>query len=255
MRIAAAMITVERPERQYLGETLRNLERAGGLSDSPFWIVDSGSSPAYLAREAGPGSLPGRYQIETPGTDHRRSLNANAARALALASDEDADFVLMMQDDLDFCADFYGSLCRWLADHYQPHWLLYSFGTTWPPVHRAALDGATSAPYPIGQFFGTQCYALSISWARRLARWFEDAWPRLSSDSKGRRVYDDIILHRWARDMNPDARHFLASAPSFVQHVGESSSIGSHRFTFPSWPGREWSYASPGYDVERRAAR
>jgi hypothetical protein len=241
VRLAAAIITVDRGETNFLGATLRNLERSGWFSEPevpPLWVVDSGSPAGYVEREA--GGLAAQLHTDLPA--ERRSLNANASRALQLVTAEDVDFVLMMQDDIDVCADFAGSVRRWLADHHDDRWLLYSFGTTWPPIQEAALAGRASAPYPINQFFGTQCYALSMQRSRQLEEWFERSWPKLSSDAKGRNVYDDILLHRWAAETDHAATHFLASAPSLVQHVGDVSSIQNKPFTFPSWPGRQWSY-------------
>lgn len=247
MKLSAAIITVDREGTNFLGQTLRNLERSGWFRSpevAALWVVDSGSPKGYVEQEA--GELVSRCRVDIP--EEQRTLNGNACRALQLAAAEDADFVLMMQDDIDVCDDFAGSVCRWLVEHHDEAHLLYSFGTTWPAIQAAAAAGWTSAPYPIAQFYGTQCYALSITRARHLAEWFERSWPLLSLDHHGRNVYDDILLHRWAAETDPDATHFLASAPSFAQHVGTVSSIRSKLFTFPSWPGREWSYG------ERRAA-
>lgn len=51
----------------------------------------------------------------------------------------------------------------------------------------------------------------------------------------------DLMIGDWC---SLRQRKICASIPSFVQHIGIESALSARAtcHTFPSWPGREWSY-------------
>lgn len=237
--ITVVMITMDRsPKRNYLGETIRNLERSGLWESSRlrrFILVDSGSPSVY------------QYlfnQMATKGLDvdtciKPRVARENVARALFLGARTDADWVLFMEDDIDVCSDFLNSVGRWLDKHGVSTCHVFAFGAAYDQIRMAHKLRATAWGYPVEAFYGTQCFAIRPQDANSLAIWLETHRLVGGVDAPG--AYD-ISMQEWARTNWPSVDHFMASVPNFVQHLGEESAIGNGFFQFPAWPGREWSY-------------
>jgi hypothetical protein len=191
------------------------------------------------------------------GADHHLLPCENAGRALILgsklASNHPNGWVLFLEDDLDVCLDFLGSVGRWLDRHgSNSHNLsaLYSFGCAYPQISYA---GGDIWRYPPFTFYGSQAIALRPQYALEIGN-FILSNPQIEhhDSTESHRLlspaeYDLMISHwakmRLARGV-PASIPLSASIPSFVQHVGQYSSLSLRPFchTFPSWPGREWSY-------------
>lgn len=240
MRIAVSIKTKDRsPGQNYLDATLQNLARAG-LWQSPHLhslrIVDSGSpEPERFRREEIEPNLPKGIVVRfdtAPG----RTLHQTGAEAIRQAAATDADWVLVLEDDLDFCADFLGSVAAWLEHHASPKYRLYAFGASYRQVKVAQENGWRVWPYRISDFYGAQALAWSAEDARDVAAWLGDD----PSFEGNRNRSHDLLLQSWGRERG--LTHFAASVPSFVQHVGATSSIGNKPFRFESWPGRGWRY-------------
>lgn len=140
--IAVVMITVDRsPKRNYLRETIDNLERGGVFTSERLR-----SFTLVLGQPITEVSESYRY-IDTRSafpmiSAHQRLLpceNAGGALILGskLASSHPNGWVLFLEDDIDCCADFLGSVGRWL-DRYgdNPSWrsALYQFGCSYPQI-------------------------------------------------------------------------------------------------------------------------
>lgn len=243
-RWALVMRTVDRaPRKNYVGETLANLERAGLFRSEIPWtlaVVDSGSPDGFFdteglcrlhAREAG------RVVLDRPMA--KRTPNLNAARALELGAATRADWVLFLEDDVDFCANFLESVDAWIGRHKRADRRVYTFCAAYEGVRTAQRERRESWDYPIGKFYGTQAYALWKDDARACADWMR-AHPTYHGANKSH----DLLLKQWSREAYPKVDHFLASAPSFVQHIGRESSLHFGRFhDYASFPGRQWGYA------------
>lgn len=251
--IAAVMVTIDRsPGVNYLAETLANLGRdSWGDRLVSFDLYDSGgpSCPHWVR-----GTLPGTTlkvptlvsRIGHLWPDRPVCPNRNVAGALRGGSEVDVPWVLFLEDDIDVCADFFDSVGAWLDDHAREDRRLYAFGANYRWVEEAMAEGRAAADYPLGQFYGTQAIALRSEDAASLSAYLvEHCYDRTEDGT----CYD-LLMADWARQTWPEIRHFLASAPSLIQHIGRTSSIRprAETHTFPSWPGREWSY------LERRAA-
>lgn len=257
MRIALGIRTTDRsPGPNYLGGTLRSLQAAGvfesphfgglsivgsSLADLP-WINEQARCGIYCqvrcGKEIERTEHAARYEEFTP--------NETAAEALADASRGGADWVMHVEDDVEFCGEFLKSAAAWLTDHAEPDVPLYSFGL--PPQIDPEAVGGSAHRWEIQGFYGTQCYAVRGEDAPGLVAWLR-AHPvyRESPGSPPKDSCHDLLLHAWARELHPQARFFLATCPSFVRHVGERSTLGKSRFfTHPSWPGPAWTYTSKG---------
>lgn len=239
-RISVAIKTWDRGEDNYLGETVINLERSGVLDSAhlaaPILLVDSGSRDPdeFVHRELARCSRRDVFGLNS----EKRTLHQNAAAAIRLASMRDADYVLVLEDDLDFCSRFLESVASWLEDHFNPAFPMFVFGANYDPIAESCRRLKTSWKYPVSIFYGAQALVWKTKVAVQLAEWLG---PDPSYGLKQTRDHGhDLLLQRWGASLG--ASCFLASAPSFVQHVGRRSGIGNRFFTFSSWPGRKWSY-------------
>lgn len=245
--IAAVMVTVDRsPGVNYLAETLENLKRGGLLTSqrlAAFLVTDSGPGCGF-ALSVTDSALRGHptppYSGVTGGFEERVCANCNVARALRAGYESGAPWVLFLEDDIDVCADFFDSVGAWLDDHARDLRRVYALGANYPWVEEATAAGCTAANYPIEQFYGTQAFALRSEDALSLSEYLVEHCYDREEDGT---AYD-LLMADWARQTWPEIGHFLASCPSFVDHIGRTSSIRprSETHAFPSWPGRKWSY-------------
>ncbi len=276
------MVTVDRaPRENYLHYTLDGLDVSGVFQSDrleSFHIVDSGSAQADDWRLHWPyrafTAFNERYSVGYAwpnegwsGTEHltvhesteRISGKQNTARALrvggraydgAIGSNAQPGWVLFMEDDLAFCADFLDSVGRWL-DKYEgddltlPKRPIYPFSGDHAHIRRSVAAGEFSWEYPVKWFWGLQCFACRPDVALDLAQWLEDHPIYFHTDGRPDANAHDLEMHNWARER--DYEFFRGSCPSFVQHIGVETSIagnamGGAKVTFPTWPGPEWSF-------------
>lgn len=240
--VAIAIKTKDRrpTSTNYLGATLSNLRRAGVLTSSllqSLTVVDSGSPHFndFISSE-----IPDDFELGLPITynlpTHSRTLHQNAATAIRIVSHKPVRWCMVMEDDIDVCDNFLESAVSWLNDHHSPSHLMYAFGANYEQIIAAIKRGQTCWPYPVHAFYGAQCLAWHVDDARQLGDW-------LGPDPHYDEVRDhghDLLLQRWGADRG--ITHFLATAPSMVQHIGKQSGIDNKFFYFESWPGRSWRY-------------
>lgn len=230
--IGAVIKTKDRsPKRNYLGETYKNLERAGVLASSHLAflkIMDSGS-PVQFFKDNLPLQLDARNLFT-----HPRTLQQNAARCIQLASVGTHDFAMVLEDDLDFCDEFLEQVVAWLEDN--PHYLMYVLGANYDQIRHIVEKGGSVWHYPVTAFYGAQALVWRREDAAQLAEWLGPDPHRNGTRDHGH----DLLLQEWGKSRGVE--HFLASAPCMVQHIGVQSGIGNRYFQFP-WGGREWRYA------------
>lgn len=244
--LSVTMITTNRaPKENYLPITRVNLGTRKWISLFPSKKSDVGWE-----------ELGNWANVNLPDSDYLPC--ENAGRALVgggeIALGEGIGWVLFLEDDLDFCDEFFSSVSLWLGDHATDRYRLYAFGCAYPQVLSLASGGrmirngketsnATSWQYPYTSFYGTQAFAIRAGDAISLGAY-------LLTNPLVRGVHSpgayDLMIHDWMRENYPDPRYsyFLASVPSFVQHIGRQSICTGleQTHTFPSWPGREWKY-------------
>lgn len=166
------------------------------------------------------------------------AANENAGRALLnsgeLALERDAQWVLFLEDDLDFCADFLDGVSLYLSRFATEEYRIISLACPYNQVTHSKNFWL----YPIDAFFGTQCFAIRPHDAISLGSFL------FSNPTSHKPTEYDLMVYDWMRVEYPHLRHHLASAPSFVQHIGRESICTDLAITHqsPSWPGREWSY-------------
>ena len=230
--------------KNYLGETLANMQRAGVFTSphlEDFYIVDSGSADASFLWDA-IAIIDYSFSVRHP--IHRRTPNLNAAEALRLGSETGAEWVLFCEDDLDVIDGFLDAVALWLERHARDDRRLYTFGS-------AASEGAHGMmDVSIEAFYGTTCYALRREDAASMAAYIQKN-PKYNGgrfygmgDGSGVEVAHDLHYHQWSRLVYPDIPAFAVCVPCFVQHIGTSSGISkrTHDITYKNWPGRDWRY-------------
>lgn len=221
-KISVVVRTIDRcPRRNYLAQTIEQLGFSG-MFRSP-----------HLAN----------FSI---ANGEGRTHNENCLYSLELAAREGADYILNLEDDIDVCDDFLGSVARWLDTHGE--FPVYVFGSNWPSIEDSVRCGYNCTTLP-DIFWGAQAYAVPMHHVPSLTNFLSKHLTTNGQLSPGHvdlrpgkdTHYHDMLLLEWARaeGLGP----FMASAPSFVQHIGEESALSMPTFpTFPTFPGREWSY-------------
>ena len=147
-----------------------------------------------------------------------------------------AAWVVFLEDDIDVCDRFFDSVGAWLDDCARDDRRVYALGS----CQVSKKSRGRAADIGIEHFFGTQAFALRRDDAIDLSAYLDEhVYDRTDTGAQY-----DLLMHDWALTRWPSVRHFLASVPSFVQHIGRESVIEPRPSThlFASWPGREWSY-------------
>lgn len=229
----------------YLKETVENFWRAVPVND-PVHSLQVSWTEGPVGVFGG-----GQFNAAAEWVAQRLTLHQNAARAIRLAAHAGAEWALVIEDDIDFCDDFLGSVLRWVHDVEATgeKFPMYVLGANYAQIQAARHAGHIFWHYPCKAFYGNQALLWRADVARQLAAWLGD-------DPSYNGVRDhghDLLLQQWGRQSRK-VDCFCASVPSFVQHVGEKSGIGNRHFHFPSWPGRDWKYVSPPTHSQKRSA-
>lgn len=237
--ITAAMVTIDRsPSDNYLSQTLHSLKSSDLLGSNrleTLTIFDS-CTDSWAESIVQSDDQLRRVGIFTPC--HRLNANHNVAEALRQSGERNSNWVLFLEDDIAVCASFFDSVGAWLDDNATDEHKVFAFGAAYPQIDEYVARGLASWQYPIGAFYGTQCFAIEAIDAIDLAAYITAHCYDRESDGT---AYD-LLICDWAKEYGDG--YFLASCPSFVQHTGRSSVIRprAETHTFPSWPGISWSY-------------
>jgi hypothetical protein len=198
-----------------------------------FHLFDSGGSKNWPGEALFGSGIQGEIHVHM--TVSPRVANENVAAAIGYAASLKSKWVLFLEDDIDVCGEFLDSVFLWLEE--QDEYPLYSFGASYIDV---CLPKRTSWEYPMGLFYGTQAIAFRSEKALDFSKYLKG---NVFTKNKEGAAYD-LIMANWSKTRWPENKYFLASAPSFVQHIGMESVINPREkvHTFYSFPGNEWSY-------------
>lgn len=243
MRLALAMRTTDRrPKPNYLRKTLTDLQRAGG-DLSTLHLCVSKPDASWLEKELAGLPTP---RLDVPTV--KRNANENGLACVENALTDDAEMVVLLEDDLAFCADFLGSLSRWLDRHARPNRHVYRcFGFTTPPKGKqpAAYD------WPLAGLRASQTIILwqdearqFLAWGRaHLKTWCPLApWGRKQPYNTDPGIAFDKFVATWALIHWP-ATPCVMSHPYFVKHIGDQSTL--HRIGARNdrpFAGADWRY-------------
>jgi len=230
--------TVDRfPKPNYIDRTLESLERSGFFdSDLRPALVLTNSNPArgeYLEKFR---RLP-RTTVTDPGT--AAGLSVNAGSAIVAAARTGADYIIIIEDDIIFCNRWIESIDAWLRSHASAEHRLFSFFTPYREVTNAMNQGRDSWKYPLQAYYGAQCWGVRGGDGRSIGEFIRTCPGNY-----------DVALQHWVKRAYPQVSHHLASCPSFVQHIGLISALGSgNPPVIDDFPGERWSYAGSNPDA------
>lgn len=278
MKIAVAIETKDRRltghQENYLGRTLANLRRTG-FFESPtlhsLHIVSGGEQPDFIEREVLP-AIPDLFssrKVFYHDAPKDCTRHQNAARAIRAASRTNADWVMKLEDDLDFISDFLDSTARWLADYGDAPVPMFALAATFdfvsksrfvlgektifdgnsdtfPRVRAYVKDGHRFAYHPVNGWWGAQAVVWRQPLAAELAKWLGTDPFLDDGKQEHRHRGHDLLLQHWGNSLR--AKSFGVAVPAFVQHIGRQSNLDQPEighmqpfFEFP-WAGPHWVY-------------
>ena len=216
MKILFTMRTADRsPKPNYLAATLRSLT-IGGMKGKHIHVFQTAPGFDWSLSHA-------FVHYHVPVT--RLTANQNGLAPIALLDQFEADWIVLSEDDLEWCHDPIGSMSRWLEAHATPEVLIYRFFA----FDKLLPVGPHVAKAPLREMKGSQAVALRADDARRFARWALE--HPLDWRPKGapfqHRPHDgfDKLLGYWALQDRPSVPYGLVSRPFFVKHLGVQSSL------------------------------
>jgi glycosyltransferase involved in cell wall biosynthesis len=231
--IQPVMISMDRsPNENYLERTLDNLNKATHAQLDNLIVSDSHNS-AYV-------SILALRREGYKYVEHEPYMcaNLNVADALEQGASTDAEFVLFLEDDIDFIGDFLNSVSRWLDDHVSSLPIIYPLGANYDQVQQGFRRNETYWSYPVTQLYGTQAFIIRSRDVPSCCEYLRAHCYDLHED--GTRY--DHLIRDWM--LSNGVTHIPTPCPSFVQHIGTTSIIKrrSAIHTFPSFPGNEYVY-------------
>lgn len=234
MKILIGMTTANRaPRRNYIIPTLAQLFMQG-VHVQHIHVFASSPDVGWLYHEAAIYGM----DLSELCTLHvpEKVLTRNENGLALLQAMPKCDWVVHLEDDLAFCKDFLGSVERWLAKHAN-HRKVYTFcvfkGT--PPATVEAWDQPRTS-------YGCMAVAMRYKDVKDFASYVKFELPkwRLTMSDGWRKSGFDMLMRKWAREP------FVASYPSFAQHVGDESLTHAFRnrpiMRSPHFAGVDWSY-------------
>jgi hypothetical protein len=244
--VALAMRTCDRsPRPHYVTQTLTALLQQA--HPETLHLQASTAEVAWLDRAL--EGLPRDRLAVYPALGAPLSPNDTGLVAMeqALRASPAAAWVLLLEDDLAFCADFVASVRRWIHRHGRADRNVYRFfGFNWPG--RVQQRTVEAYDHPLTNLRASQAIlwrradALAfVTWARAHAlTWRGNRWPR-HGEADPRIAFDKLVAE-WAEQTWP-RRPGVLSWPFFVDHIGELSSLHKrgvvdHRF----FAGATWRY-------------
>ena len=232
--VALTIRTANRaPQTNYLSATVANLLWQG-VRPGQIHLFATDPDVSWLP--------PMERGIKVHLPPQRLTPNENGiAQTLALELVE-ADWIVMTEDDLEWCADPLGSIAMWLEDHARPDVSVYRF-FAFGPLKSGKPFAATSKNE---EMRGSQAVAIRAADARRFALWalqHPTNWRPKGAPFQARHGDGfDKLLGYWAlRDMK-QTEH-IVSVPFFCRHVGVQSSLHAYGKRMDHlFAGASWSY-------------
>lgn len=222
------------PKQNYLARTIQSLW-SGGVPSDQIHVFPTDPDVAWMPE------LPG-VPVHVPGM--RRTPNMNGIAPIALLETMPADWIVLSEDDLEWCDDPIETMARWLRDYAQPDVLVYRFFA----FDRLTRLGGYVASVPLQEQKGSQVIALRAADATRFAAWamaHPKAWrPRGAPFQDQPDNGFDKLVGYWALQDRPTVTDGFVSYPFFVKHIGTESSL--HRVGIT----RDGSFRERPYEVQ-----
>jgi SAM-dependent methyltransferase len=233
-RLALTIRTADRtPGPNYVGGTVRRL-LAQGVPPARIHLCATAPDVAWLRTE-----LAGVPPVTLHVPAERLTPNRNGLAQIACLGDLSAyDWVLLLEDDLVFCADFGLSVWRWLQCAARADRHVYRFFgfRLRPPTGAFAYD------WPLRGLCGSQAVALRSADAADFLAWATanlETWGGFRGNAA---IAFDKLIASWALARWP-GQPGVVSHPLFVKHIGLTSSIHARAIGNDAlFAGEDWRY-------------
>ncbi len=220
--VALTIRTADRsPRHNYIGGTLKRLH-AQGVDLASVQLCFTAPDVAWFEGEL--RNLP-RPACHVPA--EKVGPNLNGIRQIEAGLAMGAEWIIALEDDLEFCADFIPSVTAWLQDHARADRHVFRFfGFANAPGGVAAYD------WPLEKLRGSQAIALRAADAADFVQWGRQHLTDWVGRVKWRKpttnplIAFDKFVAAWALERWPEVPGVMSS-PHFVNHVGDQSSIHS----------------------------
>jgi SAM-dependent methyltransferase len=233
--LALTMRTADRrPGPNYVGGTVRRL-LAQGIPPAEIHVCATAPTIGWLEAELA-GCPPVRLHVPSSP----RTPNENGLAQIACLGDPAAyAWILLLEDDLVFCADVAGSVWRWLRTHARVDrhvYRFFGFRLPRPAPHVRAYD------FPLPGLCGSQAVALRGVDAADFLAWGTANLETWGGFRGNPRIAFDKLLAAWALTRWP-GQPCLMSHPLFVKHIGLRSSIHARAIGNDAlFAGEHWRY-------------
>ena len=215
-RIAITMRTANRaPKPNYVGGTVRRLVEQG-IDPAAIHLCVTAPGTAWLDAEIGDLAVTRHVPAATV------SPNQNGLEQIRVLDPLAYDWVLLLEDDLAFCADFLGSVQRWLRVATRPDRHVYRLFTF--RVRAPGSKRTVAYDWPLKNMCGTQAVLLRMEDAQAFLVWADANLETWGGFRGNPRIAFDKLMAAWALHRWPD-RPGVLSHPFFVQHIGDISSL------------------------------
>ena len=222
------------PKVNYLTRTVQSLW-SGGVASDQIHVFPTDPDVSWMP------DLPGVH-VHVPPC--RLTPNRNGIAPIALLDTIDANWIVLSEDDLEWCDDPINTMSRWLKDHARPDVLVYRFFAFDRPLVKR---GSHVAEVPLREHKGSQVIALRSDDARRFEAWAlghpKDWRPKGAPFQDQPHTGFDKLVGYWALQDRPAVEIGLVSQPFFVRHIGVESSL--HRIGIT----RDASFSTTPYEV------
>lgn len=213
------------PKQNYLGRTVQSL-LDGGVSADQIHVVPTDPDVSWMP------DLPG-VPVHLPAA--RRTANMNGIAPIALLDEYPADWIILSEDDLSWCADPLTVMADWLDVHAQSDIRVYRFFA----FDRLTTISQTVASAPLREQKGSQVIALRADHARRLFAWAQahvtDWRPKGAPYQDHPHDGLDKLIGYWSLQDRPSVTIGLVSRPCLVRHLGRESSLHAYGKTESTW--------------------
>lgn len=203
------------PKRNYLGLTVQRLIEAG-VSPDQIHVVATDPDVSWMPE------MPGVH-LHVPY--ERRTANMNGIAQIDVLERYPADWIVLSEDDLEWCDNPIETVATWLEQSADPDVLVYRFFA----FDRLRYMRSRVASAPLWEQKGSQAVALRSEDAKRFAAWAKDHptnWRPKTAPFQ-HRPHDgfDKLIGYWALQDRPTVPYGLVSQPFLVRHVGRESSL------------------------------
>lgn len=223
MKIVLAIRTADRsPKRNYLGQTVQTLLRQG-FAPEQLHIFPTDPNVRWLGTE-----LEESHDLHVHVPIKRKTPNANGIRLVDALQPSAADWIALLEDDLD-CVPA-TRLLAWLSAHDDPAYHVYRWSAL-PGTPLRTVD-RTAARAPLREMRGSQAVLLRRADALAFQAWavtHPKNWRPAGAPFQDKPDQGfDKLLGYWALATWPDQPDGLVAVPMLVNHIGRDSLLHSH---------------------------